>query len=215
MGLAGPVVDRPSPLLPPVLSPVAVAAGFEIGMLVRCARSGRCGRVAGPESSAPESGAVEFSGPKAAARLVTLLDRLGCAAQRDDYTAGGRHRYTVHRVTCADLGGPELVQGWCAGYRRLCAPASYLSAPQRQHRADLAGAAWRAALLVGGIRGRGGPLAVRVAEPDLAVALVRAARVLDVAVTLRSVGVRHLVEVAPGPAELVLRNLAVTHPAGG
>lgn len=206
MSLAGPVVDRPSPAPPPVLSPVAVVAGFEIGMLLRCARTG--GHGPGGHGRGAPTGTVEFSRAEAASRLVTLLDRLGCPARRDDYAAGGRHRYTLHRVTCAELAAPELVQGWCAGYRRLCAPAPYLSAPQRQHRADLATAAWRAALLVGGVRGRGGPLAVRVAEAELAVVLVRAARVLDVGVTLRGGGVRHLVEVEPGPAERVLRNLA-------
>jgi hypothetical protein len=207
MSLAGPVVDRP--VLPPVLSPVAVAAGFEIGMLLRCARTGSGGYGRGAAvSAATDLGTVEFSRAEAASRLVALLGRLGYATRRDDYAAGGRHRYTLHRVLCADLGAPELVQAWCAGYRRLCAPAAYLSTPQRQHRADLAAAAWRAALLVGGVRGRGGPLAVRVAEPDLAVVLVRAARVLDAPVTLRTSGVRHLVEVVPGPAEVVLRGLA-------
>jgi hypothetical protein len=102
-----------------------------------------------------------------------------------------------------------LSRAWATGYERLCGSTGYQSARQRQHRADLAEAAWRAAVLCGGTRRRGGPLAVRVSDADLGLILVRAARVLDAPVSLRSVAGRHVVEVMKGSAEATLRQLAM------
>jgi hypothetical protein len=183
----------------PVLPASAVAAGFEIGMLLRCARTG---------SGRHERSVVEFSRAGAAARLAVLLGDLDLPASLDEYAAGGWHRYTVHRVVCAELARWPLSPAWRSGYQRLCDADTYRSAPQRRHRADLAEAAWRAAVLCGGLRGRSGPLAVRAMDAESALILVRAARVLDAPVRLRTVGGRHLVEVTAGAADLALRQLA-------
>jgi len=195
-----PPQDTPDSILPSS----AVAAGFEIGMLLRCARTG---------SGRHERIAMEFSQAGAAARLATLLGALGIPAQRVDYAAGGRHRYTVHRVICPGLSEWPLERAWHLGYQRLCGGGEYRSARQRRHRADLAEAAWRAAVLSGGVRGGGGrrtgPLAVRASDTDIAVILVRAARILEAPARLLSVAGRHVVEVTPGAAELALRRLAV------
>src|SRR3954466_132971 len=104
----------------PLLRAAQVTVGFEIGMLLRCVRTGS-GRY--EPSAAPTM--VEFSRAAAADRLVDLLAELGLTARADAYAAGGRHRYTVHRVISADLDGPLLAAAWCAGYRRLCAPTEY------------------------------------------------------------------------------------------
>jgi hypothetical protein len=192
----------------PVLPCSAVAAGFEIGMLLRCARTG---------SGRHERIAIEFSRADAAARLAGLLGSLGLTAGRVDLAAGGRHRYTVHRVVCPSLADWPLDHAWRLGYQRLCGGGEYRSARQRRHRADLAEAAWRAAVLSGGVRGggRSGPLAVRASDMDVAVILVRAARILDAPARLHSVAGRHLVEVTHGAAELALRRIAAwPSPAG-
>jgi hypothetical protein len=185
----------------PVLPCSAVAAGFEIGMLLRCARTG---------SGRHERIAMEFSRADAAARLRSLLGGLGLGARQVDYAAGGRHRYTVHRVVCPGLPDWPLDHAWLLGYQRLCGGGEYRSARQRRHRADLAEAAWRAAVLSGGVRagGRTGPLAVRASDMDIAVILVRAARILDAPARLQSAAGRHVVEITPGAAELALRRLA-------
>jgi hypothetical protein len=210
MSVAGTPVHRRA-VADPVLPAAVVVAGFEIGMLLRCVRTGS-GRY---EHRATISTAVELSRGAAASRLVSLLTRLGLAARRDDFAAGGRHRYTVHRVVCPDLDDPLLSQAWCAGYRWLCDAEPYRTPRQRRHRSDLATAVWRSAVLAGGLRGRGGPLAVRVSDAELALILVRAARVLGAPVTLRTTGGRHLVEVTAGTGELALRELATTTLTGG
>jgi hypothetical protein len=154
---------------------------------------------------------MEFSRAAAAARLTCLLGTMGLASRQVDYAAGGRHRYTVHRVICPGLADWPLDHAWLLGYRRLCGGCEYRSARQRRHRTDLAEAAWRAAVLSGGVRGGGGrtgPLAVRASDTEIAVILVRAARILDTPANLRSVAGRHVVEVTPGAAELALRRLA-------
>lgn len=208
--MAGTVVDRPA-VAEPVLPAADVVAGFEIGMLLRCVRAGS-GR---HEHRDTASTWVEFSRAEAAARLVTLLGAIGRAAVRDEYVAGGRHRYRVHRVTCADLTDPRITRAWCTGYRRLCDADGYRPARQRHHRVRLAAGAWRAAILAGGTRGRGGgPLAIRAPDPEVALVLVRAARVLDAPVALRTTGGRHLIEVTAGAAELALRQLALVTRAG-
>jgi hypothetical protein len=191
---------------PPVQPLATVVAGFEIGMLLRCVRtvSGR------HEPQGTVSTSVELSRVGAAARLVTLFTVLGMPARQDSYTAGGWHRYTVHRVLCPDVDHLGLTSAWCTGYRQLCATEGSRSARQRRHRDDLAAAAWRAALLTGGLRIRCGPLAVRVTDPELAVILVRAARVLNTQVTLRSAGGRCLVEVTGRAAGTALHLLAST-----
>jgi hypothetical protein len=188
-------------LVDTVLHSTAVAAGFEIGMLLRCARtgSGRHGRTV-----------MEFSREDAARRLTTLLDSLALDAHRDEFAAGGWHQYTLHRVVSTGLSEWPLGRAWACGFERLCGNAGYQSARQRQLRADLAEAAWRAAVLSGGTRRRGGPLAVRVTDADLGLILVRAARVLDAPVSLRSVGSRHIVEVTKGKADVTLRQLAAS-----
>lgn len=186
-------------LVDTVLHSTAVTAGFEIGMLLRCARtgSGRHGRTV-----------MEFSREGAATRLTALLTGLSLDAHRDEYAAGGWHRYEVHRVMSTGLSDWPLSRAWAAGYERLCGGTGYQSTRQRQHRIELAEAAWRAAVLCGGTRRRGGPLAVRVSDADLGLILVRAARLLDAPVNLRSVGGRHIVEVTTGRAEVTLRQLA-------
>lgn len=186
-------------LVDTVLDSTAVTAGFEIGMLLRCARtgSGRHGRTV-----------MEFSRKAAASRLTTLLDGLTLDAHRHEYVAGGWHRYEVHRVVSTGLSDWPLSRAWSAGYERLCDISPYQSGRQRQHRAELAQAAWRAAVLCGGTRRRGGPLAVRVSDADLGQILVRAARVLDAPVSLRSAAGRHIIEVTQGKGELTLRQLA-------
>ena len=186
-------------LVDAVLHSTAVTAGFEIGMLLRCARtgSGRHGRTV-----------MEFSREAAACRLTTLLGGLALDAHRAEYVAGGWHRYEVHRVVSSGLSDWPLSRAWSTGYERLCDLSPYQSARQRQHRADLAEAAWRAAVLCGGTHRRGAPLAVRVSDADLGQILVRAARVLDAPVSLRSVAGRHIIEVTKGKAELTLRQLA-------
>lgn len=188
-------------LVDTVLHSRAVTAGFEIAMLLRCARtgSGRHGRTV-----------MEFSREAAACRLTTLLDGLALDAHRDEYVAGGWHRYEVHRVVSTGLSDWPLSRAWSSGYERLCGSTGYQSGRQRQHRADLAEAAWRAAVLCGGTRRLGGPLAVRVSDADLGLILVRAARVLDAPVSLRSRSGRHTVEVTKGSAEVTLRQLAAS-----
>lgn len=195
--MSWPPDDVPSLVLPCS----AVAAGFEIGMLLRCARTG---------SGRHERIATEFSRCAAASRLTTLLDGLGLPASRVDYVAGGRHRYTVHRVVCPGLPGWPLGRAFMLGHQRLCGRDGYLSAQRRRHRVDLAEAAWRAAVLSGGVRGGGrtGPLAVRAPDTDIAGMLVRAARILDAPARLHSVAGRHVVEVTAGDADLALRRLA-------
>jgi hypothetical protein len=193
-----------------VLSPAAVVDGFEVGMSLRCVRTGS-GRY---ERGTTTTTAVELSRAAAAARLVTLLTRLDLPARRIDVAAGGWHRYTVHRVICPDLDHPLLNQAWCAGFHRLCDASAYRSPRQRRHRDDLAAAAWRAAVLSGGLRARGGPLAVRVTEADLALVLVRAARILGAPASLRRSGGRHLIEITAGAASVALRELAAVSRAG-
>jgi len=51
-------------------------------------------------------------------------------------------------------------------------------------------------------------MAIRVTDPELALILVRAARVLDTLVTLRTAGGRHLVEIAGRDAGTALHRLA-------
>lgn len=197
----GSVVDLPT--AGAVLSTAAVAAGFEIGMLLRCARTG-----SGRHGSSAASSPIEFSRPGAAERLVRLLTGLGIDARQVEYAAGMRHRYTVYRVVCPDLDTAALARAWCVGYRRLCAPEQYRTRRQRRERAALAAAAWRAAVLAGGLRGCRGPLAIRVTHVDLVMVLVRAARILNVNVGLRTTSGCHLVEVTDKPADLALRGLA-------
>jgi hypothetical protein len=162
---------------------------------------------------------MEFSRPAAATRLMWLLAGLGLAASRIDYAAGGRHRYTVHRVICPGLPDWPLDRAWLLGCQRLSESGGYRSVRQRRHRTALAEAAWRAAVVTGGVRGGGGrsgartgPLAVRATDTDIAAILVRAARVLDAPTRLRSVGNGHVVEVTAGAAELALRQLAAGTP---
>lgn len=213
MTLAGAVDVRPAALTEvvpaaAVLPGITVAAGFEIGMLLRCARTGS-GRY---EHSAAAASTVEFGRAAAAERLVALLGQLGVAARGDEFAAGVRHRYTVHRVVCADLDAPLLGRSWVEGYRRLCTPDGYRTPMQVRLRAALAVAAWRAAMLAGNVRARGGKLAVRVSDADTALVLVRAARLLGVPVSLRGSAGRHLVEVVSGNT---LRDLALgSGPAG-
>ena len=96
-------------LVDTVLHSTAVTAGFEIAMLLRCARtgSGRHGRTV-----------MEFSREAAACRLTTLLDGLALDAHRDEYVAGGWHRYEVHRVVSTGLSDWPLSRAWSAGYER-------------------------------------------------------------------------------------------------
>jgi hypothetical protein len=196
------------PVAAPVLPIAAVVTGFEIGILLRCVRTGS-GRHE-PRISVPTS--VEVGRAAAAARLVTLFSGLGLQAHVDSYTAGGWHQYMVHRVVCPDADDRELMSSWCTGYRRLCATETSLSARQRRHREDLASAAWRSALLASGSRTRGGRPAVRVTDPDLAVILMRAARVLETPVTLHSAAGRHVIEVATAAAGAALKALVSADP---
>ena len=119
-----------------VLPGSAVAAGFEIGMLLRCARTGS-GR---HERHATPSAAVEFSRAGAAARLAVLLAGLGLPARPVEYGAGGWHRYTVHRVVCTGLEDWPLSRAWHAGHppcaaspgRRAPGPPARGSVPGRR-----------------------------------------------------------------------------------
>jgi len=172
-------------LAPAPLAADTVLAGFEVATLVRC--------------GARTPGMVEFDRAGPAHRLSRLMVALGLSGRQDSYVAGGYHRYTVHRVISSDLRARVIGEGWLAGYRRLCAVEACASPRQRRHRDDLAGAAWRAALLAAATRGGSGPLAVRVADADLALVLVRAGRVLGAPVSLRTRGGRHAVQVAAGP----------------
>jgi hypothetical protein len=140
---------------------------------------------------------VEFGQAKAAQRLVTLLAACGLHATADAYTAGTRHRYRIHRVVAPAAAAHLLAAAWRDGYGELLAhPDRHRTPRQRQHLMRLAEATWRAAVLVNGPARTTSP-GLRVPDLELATALVRAGRYLDIRVQITTRPNKQLVVVFP------------------
>lgn len=189
-------------------------APFEASVLVRC--TGVCGggrtRVLGGArvrtatvgdatatgaERAPTGFEAEFSRARAAHRLVELLEVAGRPAAMDSYTAGNRHRYDIHRVTAPSDVTELLRNSWFSGYGELCGqPVRQRTTRQVRHALALAGAAWRAALLVAGPTRSDAP-GLRLPDLETAAALVRAGRMLDVSVRMTTRPGGQLVLVLP------------------
>lgn len=209
-----------------------ITAAFEATMLIRCTRPGPSGRrpneTAPPRQPGdavvahrPDGVFVEFSRLDAADRLVSVLDRLGHPATRRIRIAGIRERRNIHQVVLTPTArmavDPVLREGWRLGIALLCdTPGGYLTPRRRRHRGELAAAAWRAAVLAAGYRRRRGARGLYIGDHDTVAVLVRAARVLDLAVTAHRRSGCHLVQVPePGSATVVaVRPAAVHHDAG-
>jgi hypothetical protein len=160
----------------------ALPAAFESACLLSCA-----GVRPAALRPAPLIGAAlaEFDQQEAAARLVSLLTGLGCAADHEIRTGGGRRRYDVHRVLVPEprrlATGRLMAAAWRQGRQALLATETLgASSPRHTQRVTLAHAAWRAALLAGGRRRRGDLLWVRLGDQEMAAVLVRAARLTGV-----------------------------------
>jgi hypothetical protein len=152
------------------------AAGVPVGVI----------RHAGsrPQATKEEDFVAEFGRAEAAQRLVDLLAECGVGATADAYTAGTRHRYRIHRVVAPAAAGSLLAAAWRDGYGELCAhPDRHRTPRQRRDLLRLAEATWRAAWLVSGPARTTSP-GLRVPDLDLATALVRAGRYLDIRVQI-------------------------------
>ncbi|WP_433293541.1 hypothetical protein ACQP2F_30865 [Actinoplanes sp. CA-030573] len=159
----------------------ALPAAFESACLLRCADV----RPAARQRTAPLIGdtVAEFDHGDAATRLTLLLTGLGCAADRESRTGGGRRRYDLHRVLVPGAQRMAVARMTAAAWRQgrqALLSAEALGASSRRHaqRVTLAHAAWRAALLAGGRRRRGDLLWVRTGDQEMAAMLVRAARLI-------------------------------------
>jgi hypothetical protein len=180
---------------------------FEASLLVRCTgiTSPRYPRLGRPAPLLPPAVFAEFSEVAPADRLSSLLRAAGVPTARDEVSAGGRWRYRVQRVnvpeSCIPSARRRLDDAWQEGWTALLSTsATGNSSPQRSHRAALAAAAWRAALLAGGRRPRSQSLGVRVSDRDTAAVLLRSARMLGVQATMLSRTGCWLLTVPAGPA---------------
>jgi hypothetical protein len=143
---------------------------------------------------------VEFGRAKPAQRLIHLLAAGGVSATADAYTAGTRHRYRIHRVVAPAAAASLLAAAWRDGYGELCAhPDRHRTPRQRQHLLRLAEATWRASWLVSGPARTTSP-GLRVPDLDLATALVRAGRYLDIRVQITTRPGGQLILVLPEKA---------------
>jgi hypothetical protein len=154
----------------------ALPAAFESACLLRCADLRRPASMTG-------NVLAEFDHEDAAARLASLLAGLGCAADREVRTGGGRRRYDLYRVLVGEPRRPGtgrlLAAAWRQGRQALLSAETLgASSPRHTQRVTLAHAAWRAALLAGGRRRRGDLLWVRTGDQEMAGVLVRAARLI-------------------------------------
>jgi hypothetical protein len=152
----------------------ALPAAFEVACLLRCA-----------VAQGQPASMIEFDREDAAGRLTSLLTRLGCAAEREVHTGGGRRRYDLQRVLIPEAQhratARMVAAAWRQGRQALLSTETLgSSSPRHAQRVTLAHAAWRAALLAGGRRRRGELTSVRLGDHEMAAVLVRAARVLDV-----------------------------------
>lgn len=190
---------------------------FEAALLLRCTgiTSARYPRHRHPRPPAlPPDVFAEFSTGAAANRLAALLRAAGVPAGRDEVVAGVRWQYRLHRVTVPPSwrqpARQRLDDAWQEGWDVLLdTDATGTSSPRRAHRAALAMAAWRAALLAASRRSRSGPLGVRVSDRDTATLLLRGARVLGVPASMQARTGCWLLTVPPGtPVETVLRAVA-------
>jgi hypothetical protein len=160
---------------------------FESACLVRCTGVSLPGRRRPRGPAQPAATALaEFDRTDAAARLASLLTDLGCTASRETSTGGGLRRYHLHQVVVPEpQRGPAsrlMAAAWRHGRQGLLGTDVLgSSSPRHAQRIALAHAAWRAALLAGGRRFRGGNLWVRVGDQDMAAILVRAAILMGVA----------------------------------
>jgi hypothetical protein len=146
-------------------------AAFESACLLRCA------------ATPADPVLAEFDHRDAADRLASLLTGLGCAADQETRTGGGRRRYDLHRVLVPQPRptGRMLAAAWRQGRQALLSTETLgASSPRHTQRLTLAHAAWRAAMLAGGRRRRGDLLWVRLGDQEMAAVLVRAARLIGV-----------------------------------
>ena len=154
----------------------ALPAAFEAACLVRCAYAqGRPAAV------------IEFDRGDAAGRLTSLLTRLGVAAAHEVQTGGGRRRYDLQRVHVPEAQrvatARMIAAAWRQGRQALLGNETLgATSPRHAQRLTLAHATWRAALLAGGRRKRGDLMWVRLSDHEMAAVLVRAARLLEVAI---------------------------------
>lgn len=180
-----------------------VAAAFEAMMLLRCAQPGpgRAGVTGTTGSRWPKDVFAEFSRPAPANRLVALLAALGHPGMLETRTVGIRWRRSIYQVGLAPqdrvAAGPILAYGWRAGLRLLLqAPGGYLAPHRRRQREQVAVAAWRAAQLAAGYRRRKVDPGLYIGDSDTVVLLVRAARLLDLEVTVQRRTGCHLLRVS-------------------
>jgi hypothetical protein len=165
-----------------ILPAAALPAAFEATCLVRCADV----RTTADRPSYPGPVVAEFDHEDAATRLTSLLAVLGCAADREVRTGGGRRRYDLHRVLVPSpqrlAVGRMMAAAWRQGRQALLSTETLgASAPRHGQRLTLAHAAWRGVLLAGGRFRRGDLLWVRTGDPEMAAVLIRAARLTGVA----------------------------------
>lgn len=116
-----------------------------------------------------------------------LATRLGDSVWIDVRTSGIRHRFQVHGVCTYDEARPGVISmladAWRQGNRLLVDPAVSPSSDRSRRRREYAAAAWRALLLAGTPVRRSDELCVRVPNTEFAAIMVRAARLLQLAVT--------------------------------
>lgn len=166
----------------------AVTAAFETTMLLRCTRPGqsRGSSIRTVPSRPLNEVLVEFNRPDAVERLEALLDRLGYPATHRVRAAGIRERRPIYQVMLSPNSqralAPILRDGWRSGLNLLNDPNRYLSPRRRRHREHVSVAAWRAALLAAGHKRRG-DRGIYIGDHETMAVLVRAGRVLDLAVT--------------------------------
>jgi hypothetical protein len=222
-----PSIDTPaSPPISAMSAPPATPAQswrqakvdvFEAALLIRCTgiTSPRYPRLGRPAPLLPPTVFAEFSEAAPADRLSHLLRAAGVPTSRDEVSAGGRWRYQVQRVnvpeSCIPSARRRLDDAWQEGWNALLSTsATGSSSPQRSHRAALAAAAWRAALLAGGRRPRAQTLGVRVSDRDTAAVLLRGARMLGVPANMLSrTGCWLLTVPAGAPMDALLHAIAL------
>lgn len=198
------LLDRPrSASTPHPLDWPSLAAAFEAACLLRCVNAPTTirHRRDTPVVRPPES--VEFNREDAAQRMRHLLDRFDVSVSHERAVGGLRRRYELHRLTVSPAQpgyAAMLYTGWRRGRGELLGgPMPGASGLRRMRRAQLAAAAWRAALLAGGRHIRRHILGVRLTDRELAAVLVRSAALLDVPAILRPGTGCYLVSVAQGP----------------
>ncbi|WP_432990776.1 hypothetical protein [Dactylosporangium sp. CA-233914] len=177
----------------------AAATAFDAAVMYRYLTGARAGtRRDRPASWHDRAAGVvaDFDSRVAAHRFGTALSAPGRQVNVVSVSGGIRHRHLVHRVTVDAAALQPVVDAlttlWRAGAGVLVDPTLLgPTDPRRRRRQEYAGSAWRGVLLAGRPVRTSGALLIRTLDLELAMVLVRSARLLGAhAVTARDRGGR-------------------------